>query len=123
MGGDASAMAEDDYLDYDLSPSYDEGAWIYQRLSDTLNTQYEAAIAGVFQHTTWVGAPLLSPGAGAKIFGKNGNNTATVNLRVNSTDNPYVNVEESKILNQNDNLVIGNTYYVADDNLQLHNSK
>ena len=123
MGGDASAIAEDNYLEYDLSPSYDEGAWIYQRLSDTANTSYEATIASVFQHTTWVGAPLLAPGTGSKIFGKDGNNTARVKLRVNSAYNAYVNVEESKILNQDDDLVIGNTYYVADNNIQTHNYK
>ena len=123
IGGDASAMAEDDYLTYDLCPSYDEGAWIYNLLSDTTNSNYEASIAQVFQHTTWVGAPLLAPGAGSQLFGKGGNNTARVKLRVNSTYNPYVNVDQSQILNSSDALVVGNIYYVADNNLQSHNSK
>lgn len=123
IGGDASAMAEDDYLTYDLCPSYDEGAWIYNLLSDTTNSNYEASIAQVFQHTTWVGAPLLSPGSGSQLFGKGGNNIARVKLRVNSTYNPYINVDQSQILNSSDALVIGNTYYVADNNLQIHNSK
>ena len=70
-----------------------------------------------------MGAPLLSSGNAAKIFGADGNNTATVKLRVHSTYNPYVNVEASQILNENDNLVIGNTYYVADNNIQAHNEK
>ena len=123
IGGDASVMAEDDYLTYDLCPSYDEGAWIYNLLSDTANSNYEASIAKVFQHTTWVGAPLLSPGSTSQLFGKTGTNKATVKLRVNSTYNPYVNVDEADILNQNDALVVGNTYYVADDNLANHNLK
>ena len=123
IGGDASVMAEDDYLTYDLCPSYDEGAWIYNLLSDTTNSNYEASIAKVFQHTTWVGAPLLSPGSTSQVFGKTGTNKATVKLRVNSTYNPYVNVDEADILNQNDALVVGNTYYVADANLAIHNSK
>jgi len=123
IGGDASVMAEDDYLTYDLCPSYDEGAWIYNLLSDTTNSNYEASIAKVFQHTTWVGAPLLSPGSTSQLFGKTGTNKATVKLRVNSTYNPYVNVDEADILNQNDALVVGNTYYVSDDNLAIHNSK
>ena len=123
IGGDASVMAEDDYLTYDLCPSYDEGAWIYNLLSDTANSNYEASIAKVFQHTTWVGAPLLSPGSNSQLFGKTGTNKATVKLRVNSTYNPYVNVDEADILNQNDALVVGNTYYVADDNLAIHNLK
>ena len=123
IGGDASAMAEDDYLTYDLCPSYDEGAWVYNLLSDTTNSNYEASIAKVFQHTTWVGSPLLAPGAGSQLFGKGGNNTARIKLRVNSTYNPYVNVNPSQILNSSDALVVGNTYYVADNNLQIHNSK
>ncbi|MBT6808758.1 MAG: hypothetical protein HOA52_04655, partial [Flavobacteriales bacterium] len=123
IGGDASVMAEDDYLTYDLCPSYDEGAWIYNLLSDTTNSNYEASIAKVFQHTTWVGAPLLSPGSTSQVFGKTRTNKATVKLRVNSTYNPYVNVDEADILNQNDALVVGNTYYVADANLAIHNSK
>ena len=122
MGGDASVMAEDDYIEYDLSPSYDEGAWIYHRLSDTSSSSYEATIAGVFQHATWVGAPLLSSG-NFSLFGKGQSNTARVKLRVNSSYNPYVNVDESQILNQDDNLVIGNTYFVADNNIQPHNYK
>ena len=123
MGGDASALSEEDYLNNDLSPSYDEGAWIYERLKDTSSSSYEATIAGVFQHSTWVGAPLLSPGTGSQIFGKDGLNSARVKLRVNSSYNPYVNVEQSSILSKNDDLVIGNTYYVADNNLQPHNYK
>ena len=62
IGGDASVLAEDDYLSGDLCPSYDEGAWIYNLLSDSTSNSFEGNIAKVFQHTTWVGAPLLSPG-------------------------------------------------------------
>ena len=123
IGGDASVLAEGDYIDGDLSPSYDEGAWIYNLLNDTTVSAYDSKIANVFQHCTWVGAPLLSSGNAAKIFGADGNNTATVKLRVHSSYHPYVNVEASQILNENDNLVIGNTYYVADNNIQAHNAK
>tara|TARA_Y100000385_G_scaffold151416_1_gene156976 strand:- start:1655 stop:5908 length:4254 start_codon:yes stop_codon:yes gene_type:complete len=123
IGGDASVMAEDDYLTSDLCPSYDEGAWIYNILSDTISSSYTAGIAKVFQHCTWVGAPLLSAGSGSQLFGKGEENTARVKLRVNSSYNPYVNVDQSQILNSSDELVVGNTYYVADNNLQIHNAK
>jgi len=123
IGGDASVLAEDDYLSGDLCPSYDEGAWIYNLLSDSTSNSFEGNIAKVFQHTTWVGAPLLAPGSSSKIFGKNGNNTARVKLRVETPYNPYVNVSSDKILSPNDNLVVGNTYYVADKNMQKHNAK
>ena len=123
IGGDASVLAEDDYLSGDLCPSYDEGAWIYNLLSDSTSNSFEGNIAKVFQHATWVGAPLLAPGAGSKIFGKNGDNTARVKLRVESSYNPYVNVSPSQILNTSDDLVVGNTYYVADKNMQKHNAR
>tara|TARA_B100000902_G_scaffold365033_1_gene385615 strand:+ start:77687 stop:81922 length:4236 start_codon:yes stop_codon:yes gene_type:complete len=123
IGGDASVKSEDDYLTYDLSPSYDEGAWVYNLLSDTSSPNYTANIAKVFQHTTWVGAPMLAPGANSQLFGKDGNNQATVKLRVSSPYNPYVNVTEDQILSPDDDLIIGNTYYVADNNLSIHNSK
>jgi len=32
-------------------------------------------------------------------------------------------VDASQILNESDNLVVGNTYYVADNNIQSHNAK
>ena len=35
----------------------------------------------------------------------------------------YVNVDASQVLNTGDALVVGNTYYVADNNLAIHNSK
>ena len=123
IGGDGSVLAEDDYISGDLCPSYDEGAWIYNLLSDSTSNSFEGNIAKVFQHTTWVGAPLLSPGAGSKIFGKDGNNTARVKLRVESSYNPYVNVDPSQILSTSDDLVVGNTYYVADKNMQKHNAR
>ena len=123
IGGDASVLSENDYINGDLSPSYDEGAWIYNLLNDTSVSAYDSKIANVFQHCTWVGAPLLAPGNGVKIFGVDGDNTATVKLRVHSTYNPYVNVDASQILNESDNLVVGNTYYVADNNIQAHNAK
>ena len=122
MGGDASVLAESDYLDQDLSPSYDKGKWIYNKLIDTSSANYDVEISTVFQHTTWVGAPLLSS-ANSKQFGNDGNNTATVKLRVNSSYNTYVNEDPDRILNKDDNLVVGNTYYVADNNLQSHNYK
>ena len=123
IGGDASALAEDDYLSSDLCPSYDEGAWIYNLLQDSTSNSFTGNIAKVFQHATWVGAPLLAPGVGSKIHGKDGKNKATVKLRVESSYNPFVNVDPSQILNTSDNLVVGNTYYVADKNMQKHNAK
>jgi len=123
IGGDASVMAEDDYLNNELSPSYDEGAWIYNLLNDSTDNAFKGNIAKVFQHATWLGAPLLAPGASSKIHGEDGKNIATVKLRVDASYNPYVNVDASKILNTSDNLVIGNTYYVADKNMQKHNSR
>ena len=49
--------------------------WIYNLLSDSTSNSFEGNIAKVFQHTTWVGLPLLSPKVSSKIFGKDGNNT------------------------------------------------
>ena len=115
---ETTVLAEDDYLSGDLCPSYDEGVWIYNLLSDSTSNSFEGNIVKVFQHTTWVGAPILAPGASSKIFGKDGNNTARVKLRVESSYNPYVNVDPSQILSTSDDLVVGNTYYVADKNMQ-----
>ena len=125
MGGDASVKAEDDYLDAVLSPNYDKGAWIHNILSEDFSdsTAQKVAITSVFQHTAWVGMPLLANGSNSQLFGKDGKNVATVKLRVNSSYNTYVNVDIDAILNKNDDLVIGNTYLVADNNLQSHNVK
>ena len=50
IGGDASVLAEDDYLSGDLCPSYDEGSRIYNLLSDSTSNSFEGNIKSISTH-------------------------------------------------------------------------
>ena len=80
----------------DLCPSYDEGAWIYNLLSDSTSNSFEGNIAKVFQHTTWVGSPLLLSQLQVQRFLEKMEIIQRIKLRVESSYNPYVNVDPDK---------------------------
>ena len=116
VGGEAWVKGTEEYTNGDLanvdqSPSYDSCAWAYTQLLDD-NTG--AGKWKVFKNITWVGAPLLAPGK--TIPTSNNPNDAKVKLRVTKPYRQYETVAAEKILDKNQNLIIGNTYVVAYQN-------
>ena len=109
--GDAWVKGTEDYINEDFgankngnSPNYDEGAWVYGKLTSTplVVGQFE-----VFENVTWVGVPLLAPGR-TLLTSK-----ATVKLRVSKPYKQYETVDYDKILDKNMALTVGVTYVVA----------
>jgi hypothetical protein len=116
MGGSSWVKSTDDYLNNetalaknDDSPNYDEGAWIYNRLSnDDING---TARWQVFRNCTWVGIPLLEQGRTMPT--STNPNDAKVKLRVTKPYKQYETVGSEKFLNNSMSLTIGSTYVVA----------
>ena len=116
MGGSSWVKSTADYLNNetalsknDDSPNYDEGAWIYNRLSN--DDANGTARWQVFRNCTWVGIPLLAQGS--TIPTSTNSNDATVKLRVTKPYKQYETVSSNKFLSTSMNLTIGSTYVVA----------
>ena len=120
--GESWVKGTDDYInniaDCNVSPNYDESAWIYSKLvQSSLTTKW-----AVFRNVTWVGAPLLAPGrsvdilSGESFESKFLSNNATIKLRVTKPYKQYETAISDKFFDQNTPLVLGNTYVVAYQN-------
>tara|TARA_B100001758_G_scaffold247959_1_gene269213 strand:- start:36535 stop:40761 length:4227 start_codon:yes stop_codon:yes gene_type:complete len=111
--GESWVKGTADYInnpsDCDYSPNYDESAWIYSKL---LNDTQGNGKWSVFKNVTWVGAPLLAPGRDL-----NFSNKATIKLRVTKPYNSYETVNPDKFFDKNMDLILGETYVVAYENL------
>ena len=114
IGGSAEVKKDSTYINGTVSPNYDECAWIYNQLKNYENPGYAANIWQVFKNTTWVGLPLLSPGRTLH------SNDVTIKLRVSKPYNQYITRDASQILDKNDNLIIGTSYFVMGASLS-HN--
>lgn len=109
VNGSSLVKGNEDYIngnltDVNVSPSYDEGAWIHAKLSSTplLSAQFD-----VFENIGWVGVPLLAPGRELLT------SDARVKLRVTKPYNHYETVSGDQILSNSADLVIGESYTVA----------
>ena len=110
VNGESWVKGTESYLNGDLSdinnaPNYDQGAWIYEKLTNS--AQLLAGQNDVFKHVGWVGAPLLAPGRTLLT------NDAIVKLRVTKPYKSYETVTEDKILDKSMALTIGSTYVVT----------
>jgi hypothetical protein len=118
--GSAAVKKDSTYVDGTESPNYDECAWIYNQLKNYVlptgqpNPGYSANIWQVFRNASWVGMPILSPGRTLLA------NDATVKLRVSKPYRQYVTRDASAILDKDDDLVIGSTYFLMGANIS-HN--
>ncbi len=111
ISGSAEVRKDPTYITGTESPNYDECAWIYNQLKNYTSPGYTANIWQVFRNATWTGIPLLAPGRTLLA------NDATVKLRVSKPYDQYVTRDASQILDKNDNLTIGNIYFVMGANL------
>ena len=110
VNGSSWVKETEDYISGNLkdvgnSPNYDEGAWIYEKLTNKIPlvvAQYD-----VFENIGWVGIPLLSPGRELL--------TSDVSVKLRVTK-PYMQYETDgldMILHKDNTLNIGTTYTVA----------
>ena len=115
ISGSADVVKDSTYIDGTDSPNYDECAWIYNQLKNYTSPGYVANIWQVFRNASWVGMPILAPGRSLLA------NDVTVKLRVSKPYEQYITRNASAILDKNDDLTIGTTYFVMGANLN-HNS-
>jgi len=111
VNGSSWVKGTEDYvngnlIDVDNSPNYDEGAWIYEKLTNSAQ-QLLVGQFDVFENIGWVGVPLLASGSTLLT------NTATVKLRVTKPYLQYETVTPDKILKTTDALIVGQPYTVA----------
>ena len=118
--GSADVKKDSTYIDGTDSPNYDECAWIYNQLKNYESPGYAANIWQVFRNASWVGMPILAPGRKNHTI-ESPSNDVTVKLRVSKPYNQYVTRFASQILDKNDDLTLGTTYFVMGANLN-HNS-
>ena len=118
--GSADVKKDSTYIDGTDSPNYDECAWIYNQLKNYESPGYAANIWQVFRNASWVGMPILAPGRKNHTI-ENPSNDVTVKLRVSKPYNQYVTRDATAILDKNDDLTLGTTYFVMGANLN-HNS-
>ena len=110
MNGSSWVKGTEDYVNGDLkdvgnSPNYDEGAWIYEKLTNS--TPLIIGQFDVFENIGWVGVPLLAPGRELLT------SDVRVKLRVTKPYKQYETVSGDKILKSTDALIIGEFYTVA----------
>jgi hypothetical protein len=124
INGSADVKKDSTYIDGTLSPNYDECAWIYNQLKNYIlptgqsNPGYAANIWQVFRNASWVGMPILAPGRSIPTTAEP--NDATVKLRVSKPYEQYVTRDASVILDKNDDLTLGTTYFLMGANIN-HN--
>ncbi|HIG32068.1 MAG TPA: hypothetical protein EYQ09_01300 [Flavobacteriales bacterium] len=110
VNGSSWVKGTEDYVNGDLkdvgnSPNYDEGAWIYEKLTNS--TPLIIGQFDVFENIGWVGVPLLAPGRELLT------SDVRVKLRVTKPYKQYETVSRDKILKSTDALIIGESYTVA----------
>ncbi len=117
INGSADVVKDSTYIDGTVSPNYDECAWIYNQLKNYTSPGYTANIWQVFRNASWVGMPILAPGRSLLA------NDVTVKLSVSKPYNQYVTRNASAILDKNDDLILGTTYFVMGANLNHNGSQ
>ena len=110
VNGSSWVKGTEDYINGPLkdvgnSPNYDEGAWIYEKLTNS--TPLIIGQFDVFENIGWVGVPLLAPGRELLT------SDVRVKLRVTKPYKQYETVTGDKILKSTDALIIGELYTVA----------
>jgi len=110
VNGSSWVKGTEDYVNGDLkdvgnSPNYDEGAWVYEKLTNS--TPLIIGQFDVFENIGWVGVPLLAPGRELLT------SDVRVKLRVTKPYKQYETVTGDKILKSTDALIIGESYTVA----------
>jgi len=117
INGSASVKKDSTYITGTESPNYDECAWVYNQLKNYTSPGYAANIWQVFKKVSWCGVPLLAPGRTLLA------NDVTVKLRVSKPYTQYVNRNASQILDKNDDLIVGSTYFVTGASLNHSGSQ
>jgi len=127
INGSADVKKDSTYIDGTLSPNYDECAWIYNQLKNYIlptgqpNPGYAANIWQIFRNASWVGMPILAPGRSIPWYKTpSEKNDATVKLRVSKPYEQYITRDASAILDKNDDLTLGTTYFLMGANIN-HN--